>query len=132
MKFVIAVVIIVGLSLGVRQLYQYWGTFREKAPAVVAAPAEVPEEQLPGLPDSLQPALEEARQHGAAGLRSFLEAHGKSIQDPRRASIELDYVLLATQSNPGEARRVFGKVKERLTPESPVYDRMKKLEKTYE
>jgi hypothetical protein len=131
-KFVIGLVIIIGLSLGVRQLYRYWGTFKEKQPAAVSARAEVPDDQLPGLPASLQSDLEEARQHGAAGLRHFLDAYGKSIQDPRRAAIELDYVLLLTPGNPAEACRVFAKIKERLPPDSPVYDRMKRLEKTYE
>jgi hypothetical protein len=132
-KFVISLVIIVGLALGARQFYQYWGKFKTPEPAAaVATPPEVPDDQLPGLPASLQEALNEAREHGADGLRSFLAAHGKAIADPRRASLELDYVLLITPSNPAEACRIFARVKERLEPNSPVYDRMKKLEKTYE
>jgi len=44
----------------------------------------------------------------------------------------LDYVLVAAPGDPAEARRVFAQVKARLTPRSPVYPRMKQLEKTYE
>jgi hypothetical protein len=133
-KFVIALVIVVGLSLGAWQFYEYWRTFqpKEAVPAAASAPADIPGDQLPGLPPSLEPALAEAREHGAPGLHSFLAAHSKAIVDPRRASIELDYVVLITPSNPAEACRIFARVKERLEPNSPVYGRMKKLEKTYE
>ncbi len=65
------------------------------------------------MPPSLQPALDAARQRGAAGLRDFLTTYGNTINDPRRASIELDYVVLLAPSNPTEARRIFAKVKGR-------------------
>jgi hypothetical protein len=133
-KFVISLVVIVGLALGARLFYQYYESFQPKPaePAAAAAPAEVPEDQLPGMPESLQPALQEAREHGAPGLRGFLAAHGQAISDPRLAALELDYVILVTPSNPAEACRIFARVKGRLEPTSPVYARVKKLEKTYE
>jgi hypothetical protein len=133
MKFVIAVIIIVGLSLGVYQFSEYWQKFKEKPPEA-AAPArvEVSGDQLPGLPENLQGPLQTAQEHGAAGLRAFLHDHAHEIKDPRRAWIELDYVVLAGASDLAEARLVFAKVKARLTPGSPAYDRMKQLEKTYE
>ena len=133
MKYFIAAIIIVGLSLGAWQIYQYWGTFKPQTPAA-QAPAQpvITGEQLPGLPPALEPELQAARQHGAAALRDFLAAHGKKIKDPRLAWIELDYVVLAGESNPAEARRVFAKVKGRLDSSSPVYNRVKQLEKTYE
>jgi hypothetical protein len=132
-KFVVTLIIVVGLSLGAWQIYQYWGNFKEKTPEA-AAPArvEVSGDQLPGLPARLEGPLQTAEEHGAAALREFLTDHGKEIQDPRRAWIELDYVVLAGVSDPGEARRVFAKVEGRLTSVSPVYDRMKQLQKTYE
>jgi hypothetical protein len=133
-KFVISLVIIVGLALGARLFYQYYETFQPKpaAPATAAEPVEMPDDQLPGMPVSLQPALQEAREHGAAGMRSFLVANAKAISDPRLAALELDYVILITPSNPTEACRIFARVKERLEPSSPVYPRVKKLQKTYE
>src|ERR1017187_1311166 len=132
MRFVVGLIIVIGLALGAWQLHEYWGNFKEKEPAA-AAPAipDVSGEQLPGLPPKLQPLLEIARKRGAPGLHDFLAAHGKAIDDPRRAWIELDYVVLLAQSSPGEARRVFATVKSRVEPGSPVYSRVKQLEKTY-
>lgn len=134
MKFLITVVIALGLSLGAWQVYQLWEK-SQPPPPVAAAPAPPPTPdgpQLPGLPPRLQPALDAAQQRGAAGLRDFLAANAKAVADPRLASIQLDYVLLVTQSDPAEARKVFAKVKDRLSPGSSVYNRMKQLEPTYQ
>jgi hypothetical protein len=134
MKFLITVVIVVGLGLGVWQVCKFWEkTQQEQRAAVAPAPAVVSSgDQLPGLPPRLQAALEAAQQRGAAGLRDFLAANGKNVADPRLAWIQLDYVLVVAQSDPAEARKVFAQVKQRLKPDSPVYSRMKQLEKTYE
>jgi hypothetical protein len=134
MKFVIGLIIVVGLSLGAWQLYQYWGNFKEKPPATAAQapPPEVTGEALPGLPGQLEGPLQNAEQNGAAAMKAFLAAHAKEIKDPRLAWIQLDYVILAGASDPGEARLVFRKVQGRLTAGSPVYSRMKQLEKTYQ
>jgi hypothetical protein len=132
MRFFTGLIIVVGLSLGAWQLYKYWQTFEEKPP-VAAAPLPIADgDQLPGMPPSLRPVLEAARKRGAPGLHDFLVMYGNTINDPRRAWIELDYVVLLAQSSPGEARREFAKVKSRVPPDSPVYDRIKQLEKTYE
>jgi hypothetical protein len=133
MKYVVAAIIIIGLSLGAWQIYQYWGTFNPRTPAA-SAPAQpvISGEQLPGLPPALEEDLQSAEQHGAHALREFLAANARKIKDPRLAWIELDYVVLAGESNPGEARRVFAKVKARLDSTSPAYDRLKQLEKTYQ
>ena len=133
MKFFIAAIIIIGLSLGAWQIYQYWGTFTPQTQtAPTPAQPVITGNQLPGLPPALEQDLQSAEQHGAAALREFLAAHGKKIKDPRLAWIELDYVVLAGESNPAEARLVFAKVKGRLDSSSPVYHRVKQLEKTYE
>ena len=135
MRFLVGLIIIVGLALGAWQLYEYWGNFKDKEPtATVAATAsvDISGTQLPGMLPKLQPVLEVAEKRGAPGLRDFLNMYGNTISDPRRAWIELDYVVLLAQSSPGEARRQFAKVKSRVQPGSPVYDRVKQLEKTYE
>jgi len=134
MKFLITVVIVVALSLGVWQIHQLWEKSQEPPRAALApAPETVSNgEQLPGLPLKLQPALEAAQQRGAAGLRDFLAVNGRNVADPRLAWIQLDYVLVVAQSDPAEARKVFAQVKARLKPDSPVYARMKQLEKTYD
>ncbi|HEY3855942.1 MAG TPA: hypothetical protein VGO67_16250 [Verrucomicrobiae bacterium] len=133
MKFVTAAVVIIGLALGVWQINNYWGTFNkhkhhssdEDAVQIVA------DDQLPGMPESLDPALGTARQRGVAGLKEFLTAYGNTISDPRRASIELDYAELLAVRSSTDARRYFMKVKGRIDSSSPVYARLKQLEKTY-
>ena len=134
MKFLVGLVIVVGLALGAYQLYEYWGQFKEKEP-VAAAPTQpvmASGDQLPGLPPKLQPMLEAAQKRGAVGLHDFLATYGRMIDDPRRAWIELDYVVLLAQSSPGEARHKFQEVKSRVQPGSPVYDRVQELAKTYD
>jgi len=133
MRFVLGAIIVIGLSIGGWQLYQYWGKFKDKEPET-SAPAVVANsgDELPGMPAQLQPVLDLARQRGAVGLRDFLAQYGNSIADPRKAWIELDYVVLLAQSSPGEAREEFAKVKSRVPRNSPVYNRIQQLAKTYE
>jgi hypothetical protein len=135
MKALIAIVIIAAAAFGGWQIYSYWVNVRgkEKAKEVPVEAQQVPSgDQLPGLIPSLEPQLQAAQQQGAAGLRSFLTRYGKTISDPRLASIEMDYVVLLARENPGEARKVFARVKKRTPASSPVYPRIKQLEKTYE
>jgi hypothetical protein len=132
MRFVLGAIIVVGLAVGGYQLNQYWGKYKEKEVQTAAPVPEVAGDQLAGMPPNLQPVLEVARQRGAAGLHDFLNMYGNTIRDPRRAWIELDYVVLLAQSSPGEARREFAKVKSRVASNSPVYNRVKQLEKTYD
>jgi len=54
------------------------------------------------------------------------------VQDPRKAWIQLDYVLLLTRQNPQEAKRVFNEVKDRTLPNSPVWPRIQSMEKSYQ
>jgi len=131
MKFVIAAVIIIGLSIGGWNLYVYWGNFKEKeAPAQTVM--EIPATQLHGMPPKLEPILVESQRQGASGLHNFLTTYGKMMADPRLASIELDYVVLVAHSDPAEARKVFAKVKQRIGNSSPVRNRVQQLEKTFE
>jgi hypothetical protein len=133
MKFVIGLIIVVGLSLGAYQFSQYYGKFQDKPPtAAASARVEVSGDQLPGLPPNLQGPLQDAENQGAAALKAYLTDHAREIKDPRRAWIELDYVVLAGATDLSNARLVFGKVKARLTPDSPAYARLKELQKTYE
>jgi Flp pilus assembly protein CpaB len=99
---------------------------------VVAAGPMVGGTDLSGMKPNLEPALQQAQARGAVGLKNFLARYGKAIQDPRRASIELDYVVLEARDNLAEARRVFAEVKNRVDPASPVYPRVQQLARTYE
>ena len=135
MKALIAIVIIVGAAYGGWQIYSYWVDTKGKHKGN-ETPAEtqpqVDGSQLPGLPPTLDGQLAAAYGQGASGLRPFLTRYGKTISDPRLASIEMDYVVLVARENPGEAKKVFARVKQRTTASSPVYPRVKQLEKTYE
>jgi hypothetical protein len=84
------------------------------------------------LPASLETSLSAAQKQGAAGLRDWLNSYRIYVKDPRLAAIELDYVLLISHQDPAEAKRIFQEVKARTSPTSPVYDRVKKLEKTFQ
>lgn len=134
MKFVIGAIVIVGLAVGGYHLNQYWGKFKD-VNSDTTQPAAAPVisgDALPGMPANLEGTLNQAKLRGATGLHDFLQMYGNTISDPRRAWIELDYMVLLAQTSPGEARQEFAKIKSRITPSSPVYNRMKQLEKTYE
>jgi len=130
----ISVLIIVLVIYGGWKLFFYWEQVKEEkenSQKAAAAAAVVPE-QLPGMPAGLEPTLQAAQQAGAPGLKNWLRQYDRVVGDPRRAWIELDYVVLVARDDPAEARRAFAAVKKRTTPASPVYERVKQLEKTYE
>ena len=134
MTKLIAAVIIIAALYGGWELFLYWEKVKneEETQKKQAAAAVVMGDQLPGLPYQLDASLQAARKRGAAGLRDWLKVHSQSVEDPRKAWIELDYCVAVARDDPAEARRVFAAVKERLGSNSPVWPRMKELEKTYE
>lgn len=87
---------------------------------------------LSGLPAALETSLQGAKQKGTAALGAWLKTYGQNVKDPRKAWIELDYVMLLSRENPAEARKLFASVKSRVREDSPVYQRVKELEKTYQ
>jgi hypothetical protein len=134
MTKLIAALIIVAALYGGWQLFLYWDKVKneQENKQKQDAAALVVGEQLPGLPYKLETSLQAARKQGAAGLRNWLKINGQSVEDPRKAWIELDYCVAVARQDPAEARRVFAAVKERLGPSSPVWPRMKQLESAYE
>jgi len=132
MKVLISIAIIAAaLFLGWKLLEQWDAANKEKeAAAKVVVPAA--STALAGMRDSLETALSDAQRKGAAGLRDFLARNSKYIKDPKLGAIELDYVVLVAKDNPAEARKVFTRVKQRTPTNSPIYPRVKQLEKTYE
>lgn len=133
-KLIAAAIVIVCLYVG-WELFLYWDKVKneqEVEEKQAAAAANIIPESLPGLPQPLEQGLQAAQKLGAEGLGNFLKVYGQSIQDPRKAWIELDYCLLLSRENPAEARRIFATVKARTPKTSPVWPRIQKLEKTYE
>jgi hypothetical protein len=134
MTKLIAALIIVGVLYCGWELFLYWDKVKseDETKQKQQAAALVMGDQLPGLPYQLEESLQTAKAKGAAGLKAWLKLHGQSVEDPRKAWIQLDYCVLVAREDPAEARRVFAEVKQRLTPASPVWPRLKQLEPAYE
>ena len=131
----ITVLIIAVVLYGGWQLFLYYDRVKsedEETQKKAAATENISPQQLSGMPNQLESSLEAAQKQGAAGLRNWLKVYGPSIQDPRKAWIQLDYCVEVSQQDPAEARRVFAEVKARTPDSSPVWKRIKQLEKTYE
>lgn len=134
MTKLIGIVFIVLAGWGVFALWEYWDKYNtgKDLKEQEALKTQVRPEQLPGITYQLEQAYEKAQKNGAPGIRNWLKAFHNNVQDPRLAWIELDYVVAVSQEDPAEARRVFAEVKERTPKDSPVYQRVKDLEKTYD
>lgn len=135
MKAVITILIILGFLWVYKQIFDKYERVKKESDVEQTSP-ERPVTQsssaLPGMPESLESSLDAAQKQGADGLAQFLRQYRHAIRDPRLAAIELDYVVLVSLKDPNEARRVFRSVQERTPPASPVYQRVKRLEKTYQ
>ena len=135
MKTLIAILVVLGVVFVGWKLLDYWDAVDQQREAKEkAANAPIYPTSLAGVPSDLEGPLQEAYKKGAPGLKDWLERAKRSpqIKDPRLAYVQLDYVMLITKNDPMEAKRVFAEVKDRLSPMSPVYPLMKKLEKTFE
>jgi len=138
MRQLIGLLLIIGALWGCQQLFHYWERVKARkeaedrgaapAPAAVAALPTA----LPGVPANLESSLQAAQRQGSAGLKNWLKLYRPYLSDPRLAAIELDYIVLISSSNPQEARQIFAAVKQRTPTNSPVYPRLKQLEKTYQ
>ena len=133
MTKIITAVIIIAALYGGWHLFLYWETVKneEEVQKKENAQAAVAGDSLPGLPYQLEASLQTARQQGAAAMGTWLKNYGASLQDPRKAWIELDYVLLLSRENPAEAKRIYQSVRERVKEGSPVWKRVVELEKTF-
>ncbi len=134
-KWGISILVVVAAIYGAVQLFFYYDRVKAEGEAELKkqeAAQYFSPEQLPGVPQQLENSLKAAQQKGAVGLGNWLKMYGRSIQDPRKAWIELDYCIALSRENPAEARRVFAEVKNRTPDSSPVWKRIKDLEKAYE
>ena len=133
MTKVIAALIIIGVLWVGWEIFLYWDKVsHDREEQKQNAAAMVNGDQLPGLSYKLEDSLQAARKQGAAGLGNWLKTYGQQVEDPRKAWIELDFCVAVARQDPAEARRVFAQVKERTPPSSPVWSRIKQLERTYE
>jgi hypothetical protein len=130
----IAVLIIALVLYGAWNLFLYWDKVKQEKETAQkdAAASVVTGGSLSGLPGQFEQSLHEAEQRGAAGMTNWLKTYGQMVADPRKAWIELDYVVLLARDNPAEAKRLFAAIKERIPPSSPVWPRINQLAKTYQ
>lgn len=134
MTKLIAALIIVAVLYGGWELFFYWERIKneEETQKKQVVSEALMGDQLSGMPYQLDPTLKAAQDRGAAGLANWLKTYGPRIQDPRKAWIQLDYCVLISREDPAEARRIFADVKNRTPTSSPIWPRIKRLEKTYE
>ncbi len=130
-----AVIVLVAFTV-LRRMTDYWSNVKAKQNDGTAAQeqpvAPVGPTRLPGLPDQFEASLQTAQTMGATGLKRWLDSYRKYVTDPRLAEIELDYVQMISRDNPGEARRIFADVRQRLPAHSPLQPRLKTMERTYQ
>jgi hypothetical protein len=133
-KTLIIIAIVVAVALGGWQMFEYWDKVQNEkdTEAKNAAAAVVNPDQLSGVPYNYEASLKAAQQQGPDALGNWLKAYGNNIQDPRKAWVQLDYVLMIARSNPQEAKRVFSEVRDRTLPTSPVWPRVHDLEKSFQ
>ena len=136
MKVLISILIVLVVVFVGWKLFDYWDDVSKEREAKerAAEPAQIDPHSLPGLPYQMEESLRQAQKDGARGLKNWLEKYKgyPQVKDPRLAWIELDYVVLLSRENPIEAKKMFAEVKKRVPPDSPVYPRIRELEKTYD
>lgn len=135
MTKLITILIIVAALWGGWQLFLYWDKVKQEDEAAAkkkAATEVVSGDQLYGMPSSLETSYQAAKTQGGNAMKNWLRANGRMVKDPRKAWIELDYCIAIAREDPAEAKRTFASVKDRTPQSSPVWPRIKQLEKTYE
>lgn len=133
-KALIVLAIVAIVALGAWRLFDYWEKVQDDKQVAQqqAASTEVNPDALPGLPEGWDTSLRNAENNGGAALGNWLKTYGTGVQDPRKAWIQLDYVLMITRDDPQEAKRIFNDVRDRTPPTSPVWPRIHELEKSYQ
>ena len=133
-KGLITILIVVGVVFGGYKLWEYWENVENEREKDKNPPAQLSPERLQGLPPKLEPSLQQAEKGGPKALKAWLDQYKRTgvVKDPRLAWIELGYIVMITKDDPIEAKKIFGEVKQRTPPDSPVNERIKTLEKNYE
>ena len=131
MKALITLAILLGIYLLGKTIYQKAKVKQAQEEAAAKGEPAGPADGLAGMPRQFEASLQTATAQGAPALKAWLDRYRSYIHDPKLAAIELDYVVLVSRSNPKEAQRVFQSVRARVPPDSPIYDRVKRLDATY-
>ena len=126
------ILLLVGLVWGVTKFAGYYNRVKKESERDSRTEEVAAVSALPQLSPAVEQSLQQASAGGAASLKAWLDRFGPSIPEPRRSAIELDYVQLLARSDPAGARRKFQEVRAKVAADSPIYDRIKKLEKTFQ
>jgi hypothetical protein len=135
MKIVIALVAIIVVLGGAYKIWEYWDKVSHDQDIKEQEAREklnVNPNSLGGMPEDLRKSYDIVKDQGPVALGNWLKAYDSRVDDPRKAWIQLDYVVGIASTDPQEAKRVFADVKGRVNKDSPVYPRMQSLEKTYQ
>ena len=131
-KLISALIVIVVIYCG-WHLFLYWEKVKnEEETQKKEAAAVLNPIYLSGLPSQLEQSYQQVLKLDNAAMRAWLKTYGGSLQDPRKAWIELDFCVAITREDPAEARRIFKSVKDRTPANSPIQPRLKQLQKSYE
>lgn len=137
MKALVSILIALAIGFVGYKLFEHWEKVKEQRflEERAAKGPDINPDQLPGLPWQLTDKLRTAEQSGdPAILKRFID-YAKTqpgVHDPRLAWIELDYVVRLSATDPITAKKIFREVKKRTPEDSPIYPRIKALEKTYD
>ena len=134
MTKLIWVLVIAAVAFVGYRFYLYWAKIQEEHDGrKEAAPiVNVSGDALPGMPPQLDAGCRAAKDKSPTAFRVWFKANEKQLTDPRKAWIELDLCVAIRRDNPAEAKEIFARVKKRVPPSSPVWPRMKELEKAFE
>ncbi len=135
MKIAIALVAVIAVLAGAYKIWEYWDKVSHDEDIKEQeriAHLNVSPDSLSGMPENLRKSYDIAKNNGPVALGKWLQQVGSQVDDPRKASIQLDYVVGIAATDPQEAKRVFAEVKGRINKDSQVYPRMQSLEKTYQ
>ena len=124
---------IVLVCFGVFKMWEVWDDYdKEKdIKAAEAAKREVKPEYLSGMPGELRDSFDIAQKNGAVAMKNWMKAYGARLEDPRKAWIELDYMVLISKDDPVEAKKIFSMVQSRVATNSPVFPRVQQLRPTF-
>jgi hypothetical protein len=131
MKLIISVLIIIGVYMGIRSVFREYKKEEARQNKQDAPQPAAPADALTGMPANFDPSLQAAQAQGAPALKAWLDRYRPYLHDPKLGAIELDYALLISRTDPAEAKRVFAQVKQRTPANSPLNDRVKRLDSTF-
>jgi len=131
MKNFVVLLAVVIIAMAVWKLWEY---YNPSTPGTGDSDPGLTQALPPPLAPEREREVNEVKKRGPAAFKMLLERYKTSqlVKDPALAWLELDYVVMISQRDPVQAKKIFSEVKSRTPADSPVYPRVKELETTYE